>query len=219
MILNKDFVSWYIKEVKNMPYDKGDFTQQGIDGKVSGGLLLNNKRDVDVLVSTNEEDSTLDLVAVTIEDHLNDLKYAFWGENLEAGEVYEIGAGGGGDYGDLRWVIPIQECTLTGLETEPNIATVNENIQDYQLSIIFNIYYTEDDVEYCDSFVCEYHTIGDDFYYDYSDDSNLLTVFIQNDKATFWYGTSDHQTVYDGDYKISAVGIFKFNADGGGGNE
>lgn len=28
-----------------MPYDKGDFTQQGIDGKVAGGLLLNNKRD------------------------------------------------------------------------------------------------------------------------------------------------------------------------------
>ena len=80
-----------------MPYDKGDFTQQGIDGKVAGGLLLNNKRDVDVLVTTNEDDSTLGAVAVTIEDHLNDLHYAFFGENLEAGEVYEIGAGGGDD--------------------------------------------------------------------------------------------------------------------------
>lgn len=77
-----------------MPYDKGDFTQQGVDGKVAGGLLLNNKRDVDVIVSTNEDDSTLGAVAVTIEDHLNDLKYTFGGENLEAGEVYEIGAGG-----------------------------------------------------------------------------------------------------------------------------
>ena len=78
-----------------MPYDKGDFTQQGVDGKVAGGLLLNNKRDVDVLVTTNEDDSTLGRIAVTVEDHLNDLKYAFFGENLEAGEVYEIGAGGG----------------------------------------------------------------------------------------------------------------------------
>ena len=79
-----------------MPYDKGDFTQQGIDGKVAGGLLLNNKRDVDILVSSDEDDSTLAGVAVTIEDHLNDLKYAFFGTDLEAGEVYEIGAGGGG---------------------------------------------------------------------------------------------------------------------------
>ena len=80
-----------------MPYDKGDFTQQGIDGKVAGGLLLNNKRDVDVLVTTNEDDSTLGGIAVTVEDHLNDLKYAFFGENLEAGEVYEIG-GESGDF-------------------------------------------------------------------------------------------------------------------------
>ena len=77
-----------------MPYNKGDFTQQGVDGKVCGGLLLNNKRDVDVLVTTNEDDSTLGAVAVTVEDHLNDLKYAFFGTDLEAGEVYEIGGGG-----------------------------------------------------------------------------------------------------------------------------
>lgn len=77
-----------------MPYNKGDFTQQGVDGKVCGGLLLNNKRDVDVLVSTDEDDSTLNGIAVTVEDHLNDLKYAFFGTDLEAGEVYEIGAGG-----------------------------------------------------------------------------------------------------------------------------
>ena len=97
-----------------MPYDKGDFTQQGIDGKVAGGLLLNNKRDVDVLVSSNEDDSTLSLIAVTVEDHLNDLKYAFFGENLEAGEVYEIGAGGGSS------ITPILSLTTTSNSSQYN---------------------------------------------------------------------------------------------------
>lgn len=146
------------------------------------------------------------------------------GENIDIAQyatatVNVSGGGGGGDYGDLRWVIPIQECTLTGSETEPNIETVNADIRDYTQSIIFNIYYTEDNVEYCDSYVCEYGTIGDDFYFQYSDDANLLTVFITNDKGTFWFGTPDHQTPYAGDYKISAVGIFKPTSGGGGGNQ
>lgn len=111
-----------------MPYDKGDFTQQGIDGKVSGGLLLNNKRDVDILVSTNEDDSTLGGVAVTIEDHLNDLKYAFFGENLEAGEVYEIGGGG-----DTRLVIPTQTISQTHDTPYAILSDVSDNITDYNL--------------------------------------------------------------------------------------
>ena len=109
-----------------MPYDKGDFTQQGIDGKVSGGLLLNNKRDVDVLVSSNEDDSTLGGVAVTIEDHLNDLKYAFFGENLEAGEVYEIGVGG-----DTRLVIPSQTINQTNDTPYAILSDIPDNITDF----------------------------------------------------------------------------------------
>lgn len=200
-----------------MPYNKGDFTQEGYDGKVSGGLLLNNKRYVDVVVSTNEDDSTIESVAVGIHDNLNDLQYTFTGEGLEAGETYTIGEGSSGD---LAWVIPKQACTLTGEETEPNIETINNNIKDYQLTIIFNMYYTEDDVEYCVSYVCEYHSISDDeFYYEYQDDMNLLSVFIDNSGGYFWFGTPDRQTVYNGDYTISAVGIFKFTDGGGGGIE
>lgn len=108
-----------------MPYDKGDFTQQGIDGKVAGGLLLNNKRDVDVLVTTNEDDSTLGAVAVTIEDHLNDLHYAFFGENLEAGEVYEIGAGGGGT--SITPILTLNLTTNTSIKMFNTVSLVLEN--------------------------------------------------------------------------------------------
>ena len=55
--------------------------------------MLNDKRDVNVIVSANDEDSTLGGVSVGIHDHLNDLWYIFGGENLEAGETYEIGGG------------------------------------------------------------------------------------------------------------------------------
>ena len=142
-----------------MPYDKGDFTQQGYDGKVAGGLLLNNKRDVDVLVSTNEEDSTLDLVAVTIEDHLNDLKYAFFGENLEAGEVYEIGAGGGG--------VSYKKLTVHFVNTSESPCNVLPNPVDFvndELCIITNssvpangtadldFLYVYDEGDYCVAF-------------------------------------------------------------------
>ena len=110
-----------------MPYDKGDFTQQGVDGKVCGGLLLNNKRDVDVLVSTNEDDSTLGGIAVTVEDHLNDLKYAFFGENLEAGEVYEIGASGGGGLENPILTITFNNTMRAAAGTPYYYAVDNDN--------------------------------------------------------------------------------------------
>ena len=161
-----------------------------------------------------------------ITDSLDAITKAFGGtpndSNLIVDKLDDIAGvasgGGGGDYGDLRWVIPIQECTLTGEETEPNIETINNNIQDYQQSIIVNMYYTEDGVDYCDSYVCFYDSIDDDeFYYEYHDDMNLLDVYIGNGAGSFWFGTPDRQTVFDGNYTISAVGIHKFTADDGGG--
>lgn len=77
-------------------YNKGDFTQQGIDGFVEGGLHLNEKRCLTAKISTDEDSAGLDSVEINIHDHLNDLDYTITGENLVVGEN-TIGGGGGGD--------------------------------------------------------------------------------------------------------------------------
>lgn len=77
-----------------MPYNTGDFTQQGIAGYVNGGLLLNNKRDVTARVSTDEESAGIDSVDIKIKDRLNNIEYHITGENLSEGENV-IGGGGG----------------------------------------------------------------------------------------------------------------------------
>ena len=66
-------------------YNKGDFTQQGYGGYVSGGLHLNEKRCLTAKISTDEETAGLDSVEINIHDHLNDLDYTFSGENVIAG--------------------------------------------------------------------------------------------------------------------------------------
>lgn len=66
-------------------YNKGDFTQQGIDGFVEGGLHLNEKRCLTARISTDEDSAGLDSVEINIHDHLNDLDYTFSGENIIAG--------------------------------------------------------------------------------------------------------------------------------------
>lgn len=75
-------------------YNKGDFTQQGIDGFVEGGLHLNEKRCLTARISTDENSAGLDSVEINIHDHLNDLDYTITGENLVVGEN-TIGGGGG----------------------------------------------------------------------------------------------------------------------------
>lgn len=67
-------------------YNKGDFTQQGIDGFVEGGLHLNEKRCLTAKISTDEQTSGLDSVEINIHDHLNNLDYTITGENLTVGE-------------------------------------------------------------------------------------------------------------------------------------
>ena len=66
-------------------YNKGDFTQQGCGGYVSGGLHLNEKRCLTAKISTDEDSAGLDSVEINIHDHLNDLDYTFSGENVIAG--------------------------------------------------------------------------------------------------------------------------------------
>lgn len=75
-------------------YNKGDFTQQGIDGFVEGGLHLNEKRCLTARISTDEEAEGLDSVEINIHDHLNDLDYTITGENLTVGENVIGGSGG-----------------------------------------------------------------------------------------------------------------------------
>lgn len=87
-------------------YNKGDFTQQGIDGFVEGGLHLNEKRCLTAKISTDEDSAGLDSVEINIHDHLNDLDYTITGENLVVGEN-TIGSGGGGGGG-----FPTCEITL-----------------------------------------------------------------------------------------------------------
>ena len=65
-----------------MPYNKGDFTQQGINGDVSALVRLNEKRVMKVVLSSDDESDNCD-ISGKVYDLLN-------------GTSYDIGAGGGG---------------------------------------------------------------------------------------------------------------------------
>ena len=65
-----------------MPYDKGDFTQQGINGDVSALVRLNEKRVMKVVLSSDDESDNCD-ISGKVYDLLN-------------GTSYDIGSGGGG---------------------------------------------------------------------------------------------------------------------------
>ena len=69
-----------------MPYNKGDFTQQGINGDVSALVRLNEKRVMKVVLSSDDESDNCD-ISGKVYDLLN-------------GTSYDIGSGGGGG-GDL----------------------------------------------------------------------------------------------------------------------
>lgn len=100
-----------------MPYNKGDFTQQGIAGYVNGGLLLNNKRDVTTRISTDEESAGIDSVDIKIKDRLNDIEYHITGENLTEGEN---AIGGGGD----TYLNPKISLTITAKPVGVSVANV-----------------------------------------------------------------------------------------------
>ena len=66
-----------------MPFNKGDFTQQGVAGHVNANLRLNEKRLVNIDLTTDEEAEGC-TIAGTVKDLLND-------------KVYGIGAGVSGN--------------------------------------------------------------------------------------------------------------------------
>lgn len=66
-----------------MPFNKGDFTQQGVNGHVNATVRLNEKRLVNIDMTSNEEAEGCTIVG-TVTDLLND-------------KVYPIGAGVSGN--------------------------------------------------------------------------------------------------------------------------
>ena len=64
-------------------FNKGDFTQQGVNGHVNANLRLNEKRLVNIDLTSDEEAEGCTITG-TVKDLLND-------------KVYNIGSGGGGD--------------------------------------------------------------------------------------------------------------------------
>lgn len=66
-----------------MPYDKGDFTQQGVNGDVSALVRLNEKRVMKVVLSSDDESDNCD-ISGKVYDMLN-------------GTSYDIGSGVSGN--------------------------------------------------------------------------------------------------------------------------
>ena len=77
-----------------MPYNKGDFTQQGINGDVSALVRLNEKRVMKVVLSSDDESDNCD-ISGKVYDLLN-------------GTSYDIGSGGGSGGDD----VPVTTLTI-----------------------------------------------------------------------------------------------------------
>lgn len=132
-------------------YNKGDFTQQGYGGYVSGGLHLNEKRCLTAKISTDEEQAGIDSIELNIHDHLNDLDYTITGENLTVGEnvigggtLVSLTATENGEYDPADYEADgfsdvtvnvaggnIPTCTITLVPAEGAI-------NDYDLGILYN---------------------------------------------------------------------------------
>ena len=163
-----------------MPYNKGDFTQQGINGDVSALVRLNDKRVVKMVLSSDDESSNVDVTG-TVYDYLNGETYPLGGttptgtititENTEPGSPLDIAqyryadvnvsGGGGGD------TIPL--CIMTVVASEMGgddtpTRTFNDGryegimLPDNTTTIIKNIYLNNDNptTEYRVGFFCNY---------------------------------------------------------------
>lgn len=106
-----------------MPFNKGDFTQQGVAGHVNANLRLNEKRLVNIDLTSNEEAEGCTITG-TVKDLLND-------------KVYAIGSGVSGNIeitenGENINVAPYATATVNvsggGVELlKTQLTVVNEN--------------------------------------------------------------------------------------------
>lgn len=112
-----------------MPFNKGDFTQQGVAGHVNANLRLNEKRLVNIDMTSNEEAEGC-TIAGTVTDLLNDKVYPIGAgvsgnieitENTAEGESLNIAqyatatvnvAGGGSDWSTVELTIKQTDFTI-----------------------------------------------------------------------------------------------------------
>lgn len=113
-------------------FNKGDFTQQGVDGHVNAKIRLNAKRYLDIDL-TSDEDASGCTIAGHVYDSLNDITYPIGSapsgnieitENTAEGEPLDISqyatatvnvAGGGAE---------IRKCTVSIQNTSANTGTI-----------------------------------------------------------------------------------------------
>lgn len=112
-------------------FNKGDFTQQGVDGHVRATLRLNEKRYVELDLTTNE-DARGCTISGNVHDRLNNLDYPIGAapsgnieitENTAEGEPLDISqyatatvnvAGGGGDWTTAQ--VTYRQTTFPGYD-------------------------------------------------------------------------------------------------------
>ena len=91
-------------------FNKGDFTQQGVNGHVNANVRLNEKRLVNIDLTSNEEAEGCTITG-TVKDLLND-------------KVYNIGSGGGGGVEMLHCVVTIVNNTGENLRLRSDATPV-----------------------------------------------------------------------------------------------
>ena len=132
-----------------MPYNKGDFTQQGINGDVSALVRLNDKRVMKVVLSSDDESDNCD-ISGKVYDLLNGTEYDIGTgvsgniEITENGENINVApyatatvnvSGGGGDFTVAEVILVSGEGTTNNLSfpiiydtEEYSICTVANNL-------------------------------------------------------------------------------------------
>lgn len=129
-----------------MPFNKGDFTQQGVAGHVNANLRLNEKRLVSIDLTSDEEAEGC-TIAGTVTDLLNDKVYNIGSAptgNIEITEntaeplniaqyaTATVNVSGGGDN---YLILPMTDVTWDGqlpggaLSTEPDLSFITDGAQ------------------------------------------------------------------------------------------
>lgn len=125
-----------------MPYNKGDFTQQGINGDVSALVRLNEKRVMKVVLSSDDESDNCD-ISGKVYDLLNGTSYDIGsgvsgnieitenGENINvapyATATVNVSGGGGITYTELEFIDDEGDSAYYSVMTISEILTASAN--------------------------------------------------------------------------------------------
>ena len=162
-----------------MPYNKGDFTQQGVAGDVSALVRLNEKRVMKVVLSSDDESDNCD-ISGAVYDLLNE-------------EVYPIGAGVSGNI----------EITENGenINVAP-YATATVNVSGGGGDVTETYYFV-----YSDEYEVEEGEVGFGDVYLYGniipDMPDTFTLVIENNTVTFNKVAVDSYTSTDNKYTLN----------------